>query len=172
MATIHSLATVTTTFPIEADTVIGAIKDQVRQSVAHQPTESCSRVLRALCSEIDKQNPQPVKFPFTIPCETALVILARYRASIGVSKLCCPICWKLFNIFWNSYDTLQVHGHHSTVYPVELPPWLPLHIVKSMVDKFMEQLCCELTCLIYKQEQTLSTISGCSDPQASPSMWG
>jgi hypothetical protein len=72
------LATITTTFPIEADTAIEAIENWVRQSVAHQPTESCSRVLRAFCSEISEQNLQLVKFSSTMHCETALAALARY----------------------------------------------------------------------------------------------
>jgi len=29
-----------------------------------------------------------------------------------------------------------VRGQHSTVYQVELPPWLPIEVLKEMVNRF------------------------------------
>jgi hypothetical protein len=56
---------------------------------------------------------------------------------LSVSKLCCPVCWDLLEILRDGQmDTLQVQGHHSVLYDVELPPWLPINILEKMVAKY------------------------------------
>lgn len=56
---------------------------------------------------------------------------------IGVSKLCCPACWELLRILKDNYDKqFTVRGFHTTVYPVQLPSWLPEGIVDEMVVRF------------------------------------
>jgi hypothetical protein len=57
-------------------------------------------------------------------------------ASIGISKLYCPACSHLLSILRGNSDIFAVRGQHSTVYQVELPPWLPIEVVKEMVSRF------------------------------------
>ena len=38
----------------------------------------------------------------------------------------------------------EVRGRHPTVYPVDLPPWLPINIVNSMLTRFKALLRKEL----------------------------
>jgi hypothetical protein len=40
---------------------------------------------------------------------------------------------------------LNVRGRHPTVFPVQLPPWLPHDIMAKMVDKFENILLNEIT---------------------------
>jgi hypothetical protein len=41
-------------------------------------------------------------------------------------------------------DTFKVCGFHTTLYPVELPSWLPKEVVKHMVDVYGKYLRKEL----------------------------
>ena len=66
---------------------------------------------------------------------------------IAASKLCCPICWELLSIL-RPDDAFHVRGHHSTVYPVELPSWLPDDTVQEMLDRFTNFLSREITTMI------------------------
>lgn len=62
---------------------------------------------------------------------------------IAVSKLCCPVCWKLLEILG-----YLARGRHPLVTPVSLPPWLPRWVVVKLVDEFGEQLRRELVSMI------------------------
>ena len=72
---------------------------------------------------------------------------------ISVSKLCCPVCWKLLGLL-NSEDEppLSFPNYHSTVYPVELPLWLPAHIVEKLTKEFQDRLREELCTMLGAQE--------------------
>jgi len=65
-----------------------------------------------------------------------------------VSKLCCPICWDLLAILRGHTSEFEVQGHHSTLYTVELPHWLPINILQELVARFKETLHIELTRLM------------------------
>jgi hypothetical protein len=41
-------------------------------------------------------------------------------------------------------DHFLVHSRHSTVYPVELPPWLPKDACQEMVFRFQKHLFAQL----------------------------
>jgi hypothetical protein len=58
---------------------------------------------------------------------------------ISVSKLCCPVCWELFKLL-GLEESLSLRGSHSTIYPVELPSWLPSEIVEEMYKLFLNHL--------------------------------
>lgn len=51
---------------------------------------------------------------------------------ISVSKLCCPVCWELFEAL--NLDT-KIRGCHPTVTPVALPETLSLEISEKMVTR-------------------------------------
>lgn len=42
----------------------------------------------------------------------------------------------------------MVLGGHSTVYPIELPPWLPLNICREMVHRFRKHLRSQLKIML------------------------
>jgi hypothetical protein len=71
---------------------------------------------------------------------------------ISVSKLCCPVCWELLNLLGGD-NRLSLRGHHLTVYPVELPEWLPHDIVTQMMGQFQKYLRDEVTTMLMKDEQ-------------------
>jgi hypothetical protein len=64
--------------------------------------------------------------------------------SIGVSKLCCPICWDLLNYLAGRDNHFAVRGRHSTLYEVELPDGLSLDALKKMVKIYEDKLRSEL----------------------------
>jgi len=65
-----------------------------------------------------------------------------YQYNISVSKFCCPVCWELINVLNETYSNIKfvVRAHHSNLYPVCLPPWLPDHVLDKMIDRFKERL--------------------------------
>jgi hypothetical protein len=77
------------------------------------------------------------------------------QQDIGVSKLCCPVCWELLQILAPQSlkpgvkskipaTYFSIRGSHSTVSPTQLPRWLPDDVVKKMVDRFRQLLHSEL----------------------------
>jgi len=68
---------------------------------------------------------------------------------IGVSRLCCPVCWDLLSVLKATYfggdeederEVLIVRGRHPMVHEVELPQSLPIDIVRAMVTKYERKL--------------------------------
>src|SRR6266576_501193 len=63
---------------------------------------------------------------------------------IGVSKLCCPVCWDLLLLLKAKYigkgeedvQAFNVRGRHPMLYEVELPLGLPLDILQAMVETY------------------------------------
>ena len=53
-----------------------------------------------------------------------------------VSKLCCPICWEFLQVLRGDSRDFNVRGYHTSFYPVELPSWLPEHVLTDMVKRF------------------------------------
>jgi len=61
------------------------------------------------------------------------------RTQIGVSKLCCPLCWEFLEILRDDrsgYSQYAVRSRHSTLFPIQLPPWLPRNLLEKMVNRF------------------------------------
>ena len=61
------------------------------------------------------------------------------QTAIAVSRLCCPVCWELLDVLKgpdDQFNRFGVRGRHPTVYPVELPPWLPRNVLEEMVTRF------------------------------------
>jgi hypothetical protein len=59
------------------------------------------------------------------------------RAQIGVSKLCCPSCWEFLEILREDQPgQYAVRGRHSALFPIQLPQWLPRHLLEKMVNRF------------------------------------
>jgi hypothetical protein len=52
---------------------------------------------------------------------------------VSVSKLCCPVCWELFQVLKKEHT---VRGCHPTVTPVVLPETLPNCVSEAMVVRF------------------------------------
>jgi hypothetical protein len=62
---------------------------------------------------------------------------------VAVSRLCCPTCWEFLQVLKNGdkiQENLWVHGHHSTLLPVELPDWLPANVLQEMVLRYRRHL--------------------------------
>jgi hypothetical protein len=53
-----------------------------------------------------------------------------------VSKRCCPVCSELLNILRDTKHPFRVRGRHPTVFPVDLPPWLPRDVLLQMIARF------------------------------------
>ena len=77
---------------------------------------------------------------------------------ISVSRLCCPVCWELLNIILSDSENesrlVSFPGCHPIIYPVELPEWLPHHIVGQMTDSFRKHLREELTSMVKGAEES------------------
>ncbi|PPQ96651.1 hypothetical protein CVT26_010633 [Gymnopilus dilepis] len=68
--------------------------------------------------------------------------IAGFSRIIGISKRCCPVCWKLLEVL--TYDNAQVRyvvaGFHSEFSACSLPPWLAKLAVEHLVDFFGNSL--------------------------------
>ena len=89
--------------------------------------------------------------------------------NIGVSKLCCLVCWELLiRLRAEAGTTFQVRGHHATLFYLHLPSWLPTDNVHALVLKFTYYLCCELNTLMnppqsqHSRTPSLESIGGLS----------
>lgn len=113
-------------------------------------------------------------FPGGMHCETVLATLGKHfelslkgdddanlistsqkllrSGMISVSKLCCPVCWELLSML-NEENPLKLRGHHSTIYPVELPQWLPSQIVDKMNALFQNHLRQEIEIMLQGAEE-------------------
>ena len=62
---------------------------------------------------------------------------------LGVSKLCCPVCWELLELLRQDDNSalFAVRGCHSTIYPIALPPFTPPDIRQKMTKLFQKHLC-------------------------------
>jgi hypothetical protein len=75
----------------------------------------------------------------------SLTIVQRSNNSlIGVSKLCCPVCYSLLKELRGEANLYMIQGRHDTVCPVDLPGWLPNNILQKMVDIYESHLFEEL----------------------------
>jgi hypothetical protein len=54
------------------------------------------------------------------------------QKDVAVSKPCCPACWDIMEALRTNgnSDVFKVRSCHPTVYPVELPVWLPKEVQK------------------------------------------
>jgi hypothetical protein len=88
-----------------------------------------------------------------------------------VSKPCCPACWELLDILRDETDQFAVAGRHTTIYPVELPHWLPDTVLEKMLVRFNMILLDQLYILDRehkrKRAQTLSELSDAGGSTAS-----
>jgi hypothetical protein len=68
---------------------------------------------------------------------------------LSVSELCCPVCWELLNILrGQDKEALKVRGYHTTLFPVELPRWLPRKVLAALFERFQKHLAVEVKKLI------------------------
>ena len=80
--------------------------------------------------------------------------------SFAVSKLCCPVCSELFNLYRDGSDAFHIDGHHHTLFQVELPIWLPLDIVVKLTAKFEKILGNQLRYMMNEHHKHTNTPSG------------
>jgi len=64
------------------------------------------------------------------------------QKEVAVSKPCCPACWDFMKVLRTNGDSdvFNIRSRHPTVYPVELPVWLPKEVCTAMVRKFQGHL--------------------------------
>jgi hypothetical protein len=55
---------------------------------------------------------------------------------IGVSKLCCPVCWDVLELLRGDNELFIARGRHPILSSVELPAWLPRHVLPAMILKY------------------------------------
>ena len=62
--------------------------------------------------------------------------------NISVSKFCCPVCWQFLKVLNETNSNVQftARAHHSNLYAVCLPPWLPEPVLQKMIEHFREIL--------------------------------
>lgn len=65
-----------------------------------------------------------------------------HKYNISVSKFCCPVCWELLKVLNETNKNLEfvVRAHHSNLYPVCLPPWIPDRALEQMIKRFRKKL--------------------------------
>lgn len=73
---------------------------------------------------------------------------------ISVSKLCCPVCWELFQVL--NLDT-KIRGCHPTVTPTTLPDTLSPDVSKEMVKRFQVHLVTQLRSLLSESKTSIRT---------------
>jgi len=68
---------------------------------------------------------------------------------ISVSKLCCPVCWELFEVL-NLHDFIcaKVRGCHPTVTQIALPETFPLEVSDKMITRLRALLAGQLRHLL------------------------
>ena len=87
---------------------------------------------------------------------------ASEKFAIAVSKLCCPVCWDIINIFnrqnkeQGSSVRFQAHGRHPNLYPVDLPDILDEGIKDELLTKFSITLLKDLVSL-FEADRTVQT---------------
>ena len=85
---------------------------------------------------------KPIQVMFT--CIIMLIDLSDMQSMdenfIVVSRRCCPICWELLDILRGETKRFRVRGRHATLFPVELPEWLPPQVMDEMITRFQEIL--------------------------------
>ena len=62
-----------------------------------------------------------------------------------MSKQCCPVCAFLLRLL-KTHDKKKflITGEHSRITPCTLPEWLPVDVIKAMIDEFVGRLRKEL----------------------------
>jgi|HubBroStandDraft_3_1064219.scaffolds.fasta_scaffold42557_4 hypothetical protein len=74
---------------------------------------------------------------------------------VAVSKLCCPTCWDFLDVLRRDEGDpghFRARGRHTTVYPVELPQWLPPRVCLEMVNRFRSHLRNQLAYMVSRQK--------------------
>lgn len=56
-------------------------------------------------------------------------------------------------------DQFMVRSRHSTVYPLELPGWLPLDACQEMVNRFQKHLSLQLQTMVLGQRNASNIVS-------------
>ena len=76
---------------------------------------------------------------------------------MGISKLCCPVCWELLVILIGLENLKDIIcGCHPHLSSVELPSWLPKEVLEKMIDVFQKHLHRALNLFMkFKPESTL-----------------
>jgi hypothetical protein len=78
------------------------------------------------------------------------VQLDREYDHVAVSKLCCPICWDLFEVVRDEggLPELSVRGHHPSLCMVRLPSTLPKSVLIAMINRYRSRLHQELGTMV------------------------
>jgi len=83
---------------------------------------------------------------------------------MAVSVLCCPFCWIFLRLLRGDKDEFRVRGHHSTLYAVDLPGWLPEHLSQAMIAELRGYLGEQLKTMTHSQptfkKHYLETLTG------------
>jgi len=147
---------------LNAEAVIETIAKHINEQ---EMPPSGNTIFRAF-----KDDTKPIKFDGNVHCEAILASLVKYvdtekdpqiesvslkvliqnlnQSTIAMSHLCCPVCWELLDILRGGATNFNVRGRHATLYPVELPRWLPRDVMEQMVIRFKKILLIEITAMM------------------------
>jgi hypothetical protein len=70
------------------------------------------------------------------------------------------VCWELLKILRSDTNDLAVRGYHTTITPVDLPPWLPVDVVRTLLRIFRNRLREELDTMMttYAEDKARDTV--------------
>jgi hypothetical protein len=80
-----------------------------------------------------------------------------------VSKSCCPVCWELLTILGVNSEPIHC-GRHLNLYFLKLPKWLPIEVLKVLLERIRALAAVELRTMVWKYRQTSLTTKqhGCT----------
>ena len=71
---------------------------------------------------------------------------------IVVSKLCCAVCWEFMDVMRAVHNIFCIRGHHPTLFPLELPAYTSLQVLREMITCFEEILHSEIVTMMTSAE--------------------
>jgi hypothetical protein len=71
-----------------------------------------------------------------------------------VSKSCCPLCWESLTILGVNSEAFRVRcGRHLNLYFAKPPKWLPVDVLKKLLEQIRELAAVELCAMVWKYGQ-------------------
>ncbi|KIM71737.1 hypothetical protein PILCRDRAFT_16781 [Piloderma croceum F 1598] len=155
----------------KAEDVIGVLENKI--IIGLKPVKHPK-----IFDKFDPDLPETASYSYAPHCEAVLGCLSKFhpcvagndalkkclqsmdKNSFAVSKLCCPVCSELFNLYRGGSDAFHIDGHHHTLFQVELPIWLPLDIVVKLTAKFEKILGNQLRYMMSEHHKHANAPSG------------
>jgi hypothetical protein len=68
------------------------------------------------------------------------------------------VCWELLKVLRGDTAELDTRGYHTTIFPVELPAWLPPDVIRTLLGTFKIHLRQEIDTMVvgYAAEKVIA----------------